>query len=145
MLGQSAQEYFRVILLTVVGQAYAAADYALEERPIQWAGGQFRFTKALRSDRTATIEYQLLAYEDNTFSSGQPSRFRVTLMRSDGLRRDLSALVVDDFGVAILPSSAHWWTFRTTDELGRALAEAGHLTIGYGIPWLAGELTPPQL
>jgi hypothetical protein len=145
MLGQSAQEYFRVILLTVVGQAYAAADYALEERPIQWAGGQFRFTKALADGLTGTLEYQLLAYSDNAFSSGQPSRFRVVLMRSDGLRRDLSALVVSDFGVTILPSAAHWWTFRTTDELGRALAEAGHLTIGYGIPWLAGELTPPQL
>jgi hypothetical protein len=29
------------------------------------------------------------------------------------------------------------------DELGKALAEAGHLVIGYGIPWLAGDLVPP--
>jgi hypothetical protein len=56
----------------------------------------------------------------------------------------LSALVVEDFGVAILPSANHWWTFQNTQELGNALAEAGHLTIGYGIPFLAGELSPPE-
>ncbi|MFW5709278.1 MAG: hypothetical protein ACOCX5_03555, partial [Chloroflexota bacterium] len=59
-------------------------------------------------------------------------------------RKDLGTLVVDDFGVPILPSGNHWWTFRNIDELGKALAEAGHLVVGYGMPWLAGELTPPS-
>jgi hypothetical protein len=102
------------------------------------------------------IEYQALTYVDSEWSSGEPSRFRVTVTRTDQLnptmksdhdqyiRRDLSALVVEDFGVAILPSANHWWTFQNTQELGNALAEAGHLTIGYGIPFLAGELSPPE-
>jgi hypothetical protein len=29
------------------------------------------------------------------------------------------------------------------DALGKALAEAGSLAAGYGIPWLAGVLKPP--
>lgn len=137
-------DYFRVILVTVVGQAYAAAGYELEDRPVQWAGGRFRFRKLMADDVMAIIEYQLLTYVDSEWATGQPSRFKVTLSRTDGMRRDLSALVVEDFAVAILPSAGHWWTFQDTDELGKALAEAGHLVVGYGIPWLAGDLTPDE-
>ena len=153
---QSANDYFRVLLLTVVGQAFSAAGYALEENPVQWAGGRFRFVKALDGGMKGFIEYQLLSYTDSEWSAGMPSRFRVTLIRTDQAapyiasshprytQRDLSALVVDDFGVGILPSAQHWWMYRTTDELGKALAEAGHLIIGYGMPWLAGDLLPPS-
>jgi hypothetical protein len=151
---QTPQEYFRLILVTVVGQAFGAAGYVLEERPMQWAGGMFRYTTPLPNGLHGFIEFQLLAYVDSEWSSGQPSRFRITLIRSDSptaapsththyARRTLSALVVNDFGVAILPSADHWWTFRDTETLGHALAEAGHLVVGYGMPWLAGELMPP--
>lgn len=151
---QTPQEYFRLILLTVVGQAFTAAGYELEEKPVQWAGGQFRFVKPLDNGLYGFIEYQLLAYTDTEWAARQPSRFRVTLTRSDQTaaqapskhpryaRRTLSALVVEDFGVAILPSTDHWWEFSDTESLGRALAEAGHLAVGYGMPWLAGELSP---
>lgn len=151
---QSPQEYFRLLLLTVVGQAFTAAGYALEDRPVQWAGGLYRFAKPLDGGLHAFIEYQLLAYADTMWASRQPSRFRVTLTRSDQaapslpsqhpqfVQRDLSTLVVEDFGVAILPSSDYWWTFANTTELGNTLAEAGHLVIGYGMPWLSGDLTP---
>lgn len=153
---QNPQEYFRMLLLTVVGQAFTAAGYLLDENPVHWAGGRFRFTHRLENGLHTFIEFQLLAYTDSEWSSGVPSRFRVTLIRSDQpapyahsdhpdtVRRSLSALVVDDFGVAILPSADHWWTFRDTTELGNALAEAGHLAVGYGMPWLAGELQPPS-
>jgi hypothetical protein len=134
---ESLQEYFRLILLTVVGQAFGAAGYALEERPTQWAGGLFRFVKSLDNEQNSVIEFQLLAYAN---AEGAPSRFRVTLVRADGVRRTLSALVVEDFGVAILPSADHWWQFRDVTELGKALAEAGHLVVGYGLPWLSGDL-----
>lgn len=155
MNNQTPQEYFRVILVTVVGQAFNAAGYTLDERPMQWAGGMFRFVKRLQEGLYGFIEFQALTYVDSEWSSGQPSRFRVTLIRSDSptaapsqhpqyARRTLSALVVDDFGVAILPSADHWWTFQDTESLGRALAEAGHLAVGYGMPWLAGELLPPN-
>jgi hypothetical protein len=152
---QSPQEYFRLILLTVVGQAFEAAGYTLEERPVQWSGGLFRFLKPLDNGLNAFIDFQLLAYTDTMWASRQPSRFRVTLTRTDQpapttpsnhpdyIQRDLSALVVEDFNVAILPSAEHWWTFSTTDELGKALAEAGHLIVGYGMPWLTGDLQPP--
>lgn len=153
---QTPQEYFRLLLLTVVGQAFEAAGYALEQRPVQWAGGMFRFVKALDSGLNAFIEFQLLSYVDTEWAARSPSRFRVTLTRSEQpaptlpsqhprfARRDLSALVVEDFGVAILPSAQHWWTFSSTDELGRGLAEAGHLIVGYGMPWLSGDLLPPS-
>lgn len=148
---QTPQEYFRLILLTVVGQALGAAGYTLEERPTQWAGGQFRFTKRFDDGLYGFIEFQLLAYTENAYASGAPSRFRVTLIRSDMpgaapskhpkyARRTLSALVVEDFGVAILPSADYWWQFRDVTEMGKALAEAGHLIVGYGLLWLADEL-----
>lgn len=146
---QSPQVSFRLLLLTVVGQAFDAAGYTLENREIQWAGGQFRFVRRFPSGLYGFIEYQLLHYAD---AEGSPSRFRVNLIRSDqpnaalpsahpqSVRRTLSALVVADFGVPILPSADHWWVFRNPTELGRALAEAGHLVVGYGLPWLAGDL-----
>ncbi len=156
MTDQSPQEYFRLLLLTIVGQAFSAAGYELEARPAQWAGGLFRFVKALDNDLYGFIEFQYLHYADTEWSSGVPSRFRVTLVRSDKsnanvasndpdyARRTVSELVVEDFGVAILPSADHWWTFSNTTELGNALAEAGHLVVGYGMPWLAGDLAPPS-
>jgi len=153
-IGMSEQSYFQSILVTVVGQAFSAAGYALEETPVQWAGGRFRFFKHLDNDLYGFIEFQMLSYVDSEWASGMPSRVRVTLIRTDKLnpsvnsphpqfaRRDLSDLVVEDFGVPILPSSGYWWTFKNTDKLGKALAEAGHLVIGYGIPWLEGQLDP---
>ena len=97
----------------------------------------------------------MLVYSDTEWSAGVASRFNVQLTRTadhesrrrGGLevdRRALSALVVGDFGVDILPSIDYWWSYRDTDSLARALAEAGHLIVGYGMPWLAGELSPPQ-
>jgi hypothetical protein len=152
----ASSDYFRLILLTVVGQAFSAAGYVLEDSPVQQAGGLFRFVKALDNGLYGFIEFQLLNYIDSQWSSGVPSRFRVMLVRSDQTsatapsrhpryaRRTLSALVVDDFGVAILPSADHWWTFASTEQMGKALAEAGHLIIGYGMPWLYGDLVPPS-
>lgn len=146
---QTPQEYFRLLLLTVVGSAYNAAGYELEERPTQWAGGLFRFSKPLENGLFGFIEYQLLAYSED-----RPSRFRVTLTRSDHenptlpsqhpayARRLLSALVVEDFNVPILSSADHWWQYANVTELGAALAEAGHLVVGFGMPWLSGDITP---
>lgn len=150
---QPMQEYFRTLLLTVMGQALHAAGYTMEEQPLKWAAGQYRFKKALDNELTAYLEFQVLVYTDTEYAARTPSRFRVTLIRSDApggkashhpryAQRTLSGLVVEDFGVAILPSADYWWTFHNTDTLGKALAEAGHLIVGYGLPWLAGNLTP---
>ncbi len=148
--GQTPQEYFRLVLLTVVGQAFDAAGYTLENCPAQWAGGHFRFAKHFGGVIRGFIEWQHLHYTE-----GRPSLFRVTLTRTDKLnpmdasthpryaQRLLAALVVDDFKVQIVPSGSHWWKYTNTSELGRALGEAGSLAIAYGIPWLSGELVPP--
>lgn len=148
---QPLAAYFHALLVTVVGQAFAAAGYRLEERPAQWAGGLFRFTADLGSGVSASIAFQLLAYTETEWSAGGLSRFTVTLSRRappgaalPSAERALSRLVVEDFGVAILPSADHWWSFSGTEQLGRALAEAGHLIVGYGMPWLAGNLAPPS-
>ena len=77
-MAQSPQQYFKLMLLTVVEQAFAAAGYQLEERPVQWAGGQFRFSQPFADGLYGFIEYQVLAYAE-----GAPSRFRVSLVRSD--------------------------------------------------------------
>ena len=141
-MNPAAQDAFRDLLLTVVGQAFSAAGYHLDEVPLKWAGGQFRFSKRLADGLTATIEFQNLPYADTEWSSGAPSRFRESLLRSDEIRRDLSALVVEDFGVAIVASGNHWWVYLDVPGLVRALDEAGSLAVAYGMPWLAGELTP---
>jgi hypothetical protein len=152
----TAQETFKSTLMTVVGQAYEAAGYQLEDLSVQQASGQFRFKKPLDDDLNGFIEYQLLHYVDSEWAAGMPSRFRVTLTRTDQTnprsksdhpayaQRDLGTLVVEDFGVGILPSGNHWWQFKNMDQLGKTLAEAGHLVIGYGIPWLGGDLEPDE-
>ena len=144
---QSGQAYFGTVLQTVVGQAFAAADYQRERSPMQTAGGRFRYVKEFAEGGRGIIDFQVLVYSDTMWSSGAPSRFRVQLTRAserDGaVVRSLSRLVVEDFGVNILPAADHWWSYRDTDSLGKALAEAGHLIVGYGMPWLAGELNPP--
>lgn len=156
MSGDSPQDYFRLILLTVAGQAFEAAGYLLDDESLQQSGGLFRFSRPLDGGLTGFIEFQLLAYAKTEFAPELPSRFRVTLTRTDQpaptrpsshprfARRDLAALVVEDFGVAVLPSANHWWTYRDVNDLCRALAEAGHLVVGFGLPWLNGELAPPQ-
>ena len=151
---QAGQDYFRTLLQTVLGQAFSAAGYQLQDAPLQWAGGKYRFAKALAAGLFGLIDFQVLVYSDTMWSAGSPSRFKVHLTRSrdrHGLAgddeafvtRSLSQLVVEDFSVAILPAADHWWTFHDTETLGAALAEAGHLVVGYGMPWLAGELDPP--
>ncbi len=147
---QSGHDFFQSMLVMVVGQAYEAAGYRLEHTPVQWAGGRFRFSKTLPDNLRATIEYQVLIYTDSAFASPSPSRFRVNLLRSREVNgrpqtmtaRTLSALVVTDFGVAILPDADYWWPYEDAHSLGKALAEAGHLVVGYGMPWLAGDLAP---
>lgn len=152
---QSQQDYFRTILLTVVGQAFDAAGYALIHAPLQWAGGKYRFRKHFELGFYGLIDFQVLVYADSLYSSGMPSRFRATLTCSDDANgkasehpayasRTISQLVVEDFGVNILASSDYWWEFTDTQSLGQGLAEAGHLIIGYGLPWLAGDLMPPE-
>jgi hypothetical protein len=153
---QSAIEQFRTVMLTVVGQAFSTAGYQLMEQPIKWAGGLFRFKKALSNGLFGFIEIQLLYLPSTEWSGNVNSRFRVSLVRSDqehietptthagSARVTLSELVVERFAVNILPSTNHWWNFATIEELGKALAEAGHLTIGYGMPWLSGDLVEPS-
>ncbi|MGQ9907548.1 MAG: hypothetical protein ACUVS2_01815 [Candidatus Flexifilum sp.] len=154
MIGSSPQEQFRLILLTVVGQAFERAGYRLDETPTIWAGGLFRFRTTLRGGPYdglhAFIEFQFLHYIE-----GRPALFRVHLIRTDradpsqptshpdAVRRLLTELVVRDFGVPIVPSAEHWWSYRDIHEMGRALGEAGSLAIGYGMPWLDGSLLPP--
>ena len=152
---QSQQDYFRTLLRTVVGQALDAAGYRFQTTPLQWAGGKYRFAKAFDDGLFGLIDFQVLVYSDSMWSSGAASRFRVQLTRSANrsgkasvhagyATRSLSQLVVGDFGVGILPSTDYWWSYRDTDSLARGLAEAGHLTVGYGLPWLAGDLMPPE-
>ncbi len=133
---------FRLLLLTVLGQALGAAGYRLDEDPVSEAAGRFRFLPEDNSDVDPCIEFQVLAGTASEWAPQMPSRFRVSLLRQ-GTERALAALVVRDFDVGILPSADHWWSWQDSRELGSALAEAGHLLVGFGIPWLNGDLEPP--
>jgi hypothetical protein len=144
---QSLQSYFRTLLHTVVGQAFQAAGYQMLEEPVKWLGGRFRYQRVLHDGWAAYIEFQVLVYGDSAWVGRQPSRFTVSLYRSNqpggrlaSVQRTLSQLVVTDFRTPILPDADYWWSFQDTESLGKALTEAGYLTIGYGIPWLAGDL-----
>jgi Flp pilus assembly CpaE family ATPase len=72
---QSMHDYFRQLLLTVVGQAYGAAGYTLEEAPLKWIAGNFRFIKTLDDGFFAYIDYQVLVYSENEHVDRLPSRF----------------------------------------------------------------------
>ena len=146
---QAGQDYFRALLRTVVGQAFDAAGYQLRRTPLQWAGGKYRFVKTYEDGAQGWIDFQVLVYSETEWSSGGASRFTVNLVRvardhTPDIARGLSQLVVGDFGVNILPSTDYWWSYRDTDSLAQGLAEAGHLIVGYGMPWLSGELESPS-
>ncbi len=153
---QQATDHFRTLLITVVGQAFRAAGYHLVDSPVKQAGGLFRFQTSLADGLHGFIEFQLLYLPATEWSGAVSSRFRVSLVRTDQpnaqahsqhprfARKLLSVLVVNDFDVPILPSSQHWWQYSNTEQLGNALAEAGHLVVGYGVPWLAGEFDTPD-
>ena len=51
-------------------------------------------------------------------------------------------LCVSAYGAHDMTGNVDEWTFRDVTELGKGLAESGHLVIGFGIPWLAGDLQP---
>lgn len=44
---QSLQDYFRTIMHTVIGQAFEAVGYQLQNEPMKWIGGRFRYAKSL--------------------------------------------------------------------------------------------------
>lgn len=140
------QEHFQEMLLRVVGQALSAAGYALEENPVHWSGGLFRFQKR-QAGLALMVEYQVLTYVDG------PARFRAALARraypqAEGgaalaaTRITLSRLLWDVFRVHVLPAADHWWTFADVQALSDGLLESGKLLVGYGLPWLDGSLVP---
>lgn len=151
---QPLHQQFKMILQRVVDGAFVAAGYALQDEPLQWLSGSFRYRKPLDETWAGWVIFQLLVYTDTAWSPRRPSCFRVQLVRTDQpnaaksaapryASRLLSALIVEDFGVPALPSADYWWPFTDLHTLGHALAHAGKLTIGYGLPWLSSELTPP--
>lgn len=153
MIVDDPQIQFRLLLVTVVIQAYTAAGYTLDERPDQWAGGLFRFVKPFEAGpyagMMAAIEYQHLYFPENAVGQFRVSVVRSALPRQTlapgqiPVRRILTGLLWADFGVRVLPDPEYWWSYATVTELGAALAESGHLLVGYGIPWLAGDLAAP--
>lgn len=138
---------FFALLQHVVGQALAAAGYILEEQPLQQARGLIRYRKALGDDVYTFIEWQLLAFEQS-----RVAQFQVNLLRNRGVEaraltdyadraeHTLPWLIWHVFGARVVPSDSVWWEFRDDNELGQALASAGRLLFGYGVPWLEKKL-----
>ncbi|HRE47009.1 MAG TPA: hypothetical protein PLD47_04730 [Aggregatilineales bacterium] len=147
-MSESLESSFGAILEQVGGEAFKAAGYTLDANSLQQGRGLYRYQKALPDGATAYLEFQVLNY------GGQaPSRFRLSLLRNRGVEaRDnsdparveitLSRLLWDQFTVRVLDGADHWWLFRTSHELGMAIAAAGKLLFGFGIPWLEGTLMP---
>lgn len=138
---------FQTMLEQVVGQALAAAGYVLEDQPLQQTRGLIRYRKALGDDIYAFIEWQLLAFEQS-----RVAQFQVNLLRNRGtearaqtdaeerVEHTLPWLIWHVFETRVVPSDSVWWEFRDEIELGQALASAGRLLFGYGVPWLEKNL-----
>ncbi len=145
------QAAFGQVLQTVAGQALTAAGYQLQDNPTHQSRGLFRYRKTREDGVSLYVEFQMLHYQ-----GGGPSRFRVNLLRNTGadarspsqyaekVDTTLSKLLWDDFGVRQFGGPDHWWQFNSPRELGYAIAEAGKLLFGFGIPWLEGTLQPDQ-
>lgn len=140
---------FGAMIERVAGQALAAAGYTLQDNPTHQSRGLYRYRKALPGGVSAYVEFQHLHYV-----VGGPSRFRVNLLRNDAadaraasqysgrVDTTLTRLLWNDFDVQQLGSPDHWWVFRSPQELAYAIADAGKLLFGFGIPWLEGTLSP---
>lgn len=138
---------FYAMLERVVGQALTAAGYAPENQPLQQARGLIRYRKALGDGVYAFIEWQLLAFEQSPVA-----QFQVILIRNRGVEarahtdfedraeHTLPWLIWHLFEARVVPSDSVWWEFRDEVELGQALASAGRLLFGYGVPWLEKKL-----
>lgn len=129
---------FKTTLLEVVGPALEAAHYQLATDPMFEARGLFRFQKSLPQlgeNAQGRIDWQLLAFQQDPFA-----RFRINLARLDAGQHTadytLSGVIWHVFEARVLPSDDYWWPFRTGDELPHAIAHAGKLLFGYGVPWL---------
>jgi hypothetical protein len=114
------------------GKPMARQAIHSKKHPSNGLAGNFRFIKTLDDGFFAYIDYQVLVYSENEHVDRLPSRFRVQLTRTYAKHirpiqdvryasRSLAQLVVEDFGVNILPSADHWWEFRDTDSLGKPL------------------------
>lgn len=137
---------FKEMLSQVIGQALAAANYHLEDAPMQHLRGLLRYRKplpTLGNQVHGFLEWQLLAFEQS-----RVARFQVTLLRNTGIdprarttypQRDeqsLAWIMWHVFGERLLPADDSWWEFRDQRELGFALVNAGKLVFAYGVPWL---------
>ena len=75
---RAATEHFGMVLMTVVGQAFEAAGYCLEDSSVKQAGRTcFRFRKLLENGLYGFIEFQLLYLPTTEWSGNVQSRFRV--------------------------------------------------------------------
>lgn len=143
------QPDFGSVLQQVAGSAFEAAGYELQANPTHQARGLFRFRKSAPEGLGMYVEFQMLLYGD------APSRFRVTLLRNKGadardpqdpnrMEVSLSRLIWDQFGVRQLDAPDYWWTFVNLHEMAHAVAHAGRLLFGFGVPWLEGKLSPTE-
>ena len=135
----------------MIGQAFAAAGYRLQDNATHQSRGLFRYQKPLTEGVSVYVEFQLLHYQ-----VGGPSRFRVNLLRNNGpdarsvsqsaghyadkIDTTLTEVIWNEFGVRQLNGPDHWWLFTNQTELAYALVEAGKLLFGFGLPWLEGTL-----
>jgi hypothetical protein len=150
------QAIFGQTIEAVAGQAFAASGYTLEPAPMHQMRGLFRYRKLLDAGAYnglyVFVEFQLLFYQ-----GGGQSRFRINLLRCDSaearaasthpaqIDTTLSFLIWHGFGVTQLGGPDYWWPFSSPNELGHAIARAGQLLFGFGIPYLEGTLTPDDI
>lgn len=143
---QDKTHYFYLMIRRVCGQAFSAANYILEENPMQQARGLVRFHKQLVNlgvDSYGFIEWQLVAFEQSPFA-----RFRIQLLRNQGIdaravtdydkreERNLAWVIWHHYRARVLPDDDFWWSYRHDAELPHLLASAGKLLFGYGVPYL---------
>ena len=135
---------FLSVLQHVMGQALDAAQYRLEDQPMQQARGLYRYSKHLESDLFVFIEFQTLYHPQSELS-----RFRINLLKNDQpyaragnmqIEHDLAYVIWHEYESRVLPADMHWWTYKFANDLAPQLIEAGKLLFAYGVPWLEGSM-----
>ena len=113
-------DIFRQRLLAAANGVLRQRGYQLQDDPIQFDSGLFRFAGRPAGGAQAFIDVQLLLYR-----GGGPSRFEVKLWRSDHPNEKVRlGIWLREQGVVTLADDAGWWEFATAPDLEAALADA---------------------
>jgi len=132
---------FHDVITHVMGSAFDAAHYHLENAPLQQQRGLYRYVKH-HDHGYCFIEFQSLYHDQSELT-----RMRVNLIKSplqaarqahpDREAYTLPYVIWHLYGAeGVLPTEEYWWVYKDDHDLAYQLVDAGKLLFAYGVPWL---------